>query len=562
MPFSAHTVPTYYRRHFRRGMADLSSSSAPAAGLLFAPGSADTAYAPPGGLPALRDAIAARYDGLAPGDVIVTTGASEALAALALAVTQAGDTVVATRGCYPSLAAVAERGGARVVETPGADPARLVAWTNPRVPTGEIVDSGRWIAEALQRDAIPVADEVYLDLVLEGDRVSPAATLDPRAVSIGDLSKPLGLGGLRIGWLATRNRAVLDAVCDASQLLTGGPSTLSMLAAVSALASFDVTVARTLACARERGTALIRFLRTCGWEAELPAAGLALLATAPYPIEEETLAALRADGLFLLPGSVFGAPSTSVRLSLFAPVPQVATAIRLLEQASRMPTALPPGTLVVLAKAPLPGVAKTRLAARVGAAATAALARAFLDDTLTVAASGAWRTILAFDPPSAEPLFRDAAAPGARLIPQCQGDLGARIHDALTTALVSGDRAVLIGSDTPDLPPRIVEEAFDALGCHDLVLGPATDGGFYLIGCNAVPAALFDDVAWSTDTVCDQVLANARRLNLRVCLLEPWSDVDEADDLGALWRRIAASGMPPATYRVLRELDGGRDRGT
>lgn len=100
----------------------------------------------------------------------------------------------------------------------------------------------------------------------------------------------------------------------------------------------------------------------------------------------------------------------------------------------------------------------------------------------------------------------------------------------------------------------MIEQAFAGLDAADLVLGPATDDGFVLIGVRAAAPALFEDVEWSTDNVCARVVENARALGWRVRLLDAWTDVDDFDSLEALRQRIEGTGRAPATQAVLNAI--------
>jgi rSAM/selenodomain-associated transferase 1 len=363
---------------------------------------------------------------------------------------------------------------------------------------------------------------------------------------VADLSKPLGLGGLRIGWVATRDRGALAAISRWVQLLSGGPSVLAVNSALDAMRRFGELRESHLARARKNTPALLRLLKRAGWHVELAAAGATLLARPPVPLSPEQLERLRENGLFLLPSDVFGV-SGGVRVSRYADPGLLDRALCLLGDTQAR-------SLVILAKAPLPGYAKTRLAAAIGLEGTRLLAQAFLQDTLSVAAAVPTSQIIAFTPRKSRAFFA-SSAPGARLIPQPDGDLGERISSALNAALEESSAAVLIGTDTPDLLPSIIDRAFRALEWSDLVLGPAEDGGFYLIGVRGrLPRALFDRVEWSTSAVFARVAANAECLGLSAEALDPWLDVDDLPSLQALELRLAKHSRAPRTRAALARL--------
>jgi len=117
---------------------------------------------------------------------------------------------------------------------------------------------------------------------------------------------------------------------------------------------------------------------------------------------------------------------------------------------------------------------------------------------------------------------------------------------------------VLIGSDSPDLPDELIRQAFDSLAENDVVLGPATDGGFVLVGMKKPPGTLFDNVRWSQPTTLLDVLDAAEQLGRSVAMLQPWYDIDTVENLGTLraLQRIDASGIlkPAECPRALQAL--------
>ncbi len=202
---------------------------------------------------------------------------------------------------------------------------------------------------------------------------------------------------------------------------------------------------------------------------------------------------------------------------------------------------------IVFARFPEPGRVKTRLTPWLSPEAAAALYRAFLADTLdTLRASTASRRVVAFTPAArAEEMAALCEGPSVvgsdlALAPQAEGDLGARMAAAIAAARDEGaTRTVVIGSDCPTLPPDAVDRALAALEQREVVIGPATDGGYYLIGCaGAPPPALFEGIEWGTSTV---LAATLERLGgASVALLEPWRDVDERADVEWLVTHLRA----------------------
>ena len=232
-------------------------------------------------------------------------------------------------------------------------------------------------------------------------------------------------------------------------------------------------------------------------------------------------------------------------------------------------------TLGIFAKFPEAGRVKTRLAAVVGEAAAARLAEAFLLDTLAAARQLNCERWVAYAPDEdgVRDWFGDRAGSGDRLWPQPAGDLGARLSAFFRERLTGpASRVVVIGSDSPSLPVEWVQEAFERLAQCDVVIGPAWDGGYYLLalrggpildrGINARswPAALFEGIAWSGPEVLEQTAAAVRAAGRSLELLAPWYDVDTAEDLRRLRddlraRETAGDGTHcPATRACLAEL--------
>ena len=227
--------------------------------------------------------------------------------------------------------------------------------------------------------------------------------------------------------------------------------------------------------------------------------------------------------------------------------------------------------LIVMAKAPLAGYAKSRLIdvtagvpaledtpdlGRLDADRVARIADAFIRDTLRFVVHCTHDALsLVFAPPESEPYFR-AVAPSARLVPQAGGDLGSRLTAAFESAFEGGaKRVVAIGTDTPHLPLERIDEAFDALAAADCVLGPSRDGGYYLIGLTARRPELFRGVHWGAASVLAETLAIAAAGGLRVARLPEERDIDERADLEWLAGELrAAPARCPATESVLGEL--------
>ena len=194
-----------------------------------------------------------------------------------------------------------------------------------------------------------------------------------------------------------------------------------------------------------------------------------------------------------------------------------------------------PQVLGIFAKYWQPGAVKTRLGLSIGNAAAAELYRVFVETMLLRFQALDARLQLCFDPIERQAEFDQVAGATWQVIPQCDGDLGRRMHYFFDDAFRNGaQRAVLIGSDTPNLPLGIVQQAMSALDNVDVVLGPSLDGGYYLIGLAHDIPSIFDDISWSTPHVWQQTVERLVDLRLPFVQLAPWYDVDEFDDLERL----------------------------
>jgi rSAM/selenodomain-associated transferase 1 len=197
-------------------------------------------------------------------------------------------------------------------------------------------------------------------------------------------------------------------------------------------------------------------------------------------------------------------------------------------------------TLIVFVKHPTPGAVKTRLVPLLGAETAAALYRALVEHVLEATSPQAtdYERLVFYDPAQTASAMRQWLV-GGRLRQQRGDSLGGRMAEAFVRAFARGaGRVVLAGSDVPSLGRADVAAAFSALDGADVVLGPALDGGYYLVGLTAPQGGLFERIEWSTARVLPQTLERAAAAGLKVAQLEPKSDVDTPADLRAAWADV------------------------
>jgi hypothetical protein len=202
-----------------------------------------------------------------------------------------------------------------------------------------------------------------------------------------------------------------------------------------------------------------------------------------------------------------------------------------------------------------PGRVKTRLISELGVSAAADLHRRSVQ-TLAwrFRAVGDVRTICV-TPSNRVDGLREAIPREWSVEPQADGDLGRRLHAFFSPRVAGGtDPIVVIGSDSPTLPLASIERAFRELQDNPVVLGPADDGGYYLIGLRGLVPPLFDDLPWGTDRVLEITRRRLDEVGIAYALLEPWYDVDRPADLDRLSRDVAAMPGDDPVWQPLREF--------
>jgi rSAM/selenodomain-associated transferase 1 len=197
---------------------------------------------------------------------------------------------------------------------------------------------------------------------------------------------------------------------------------------------------------------------------------------------------------------------------------------------------------LVFVRAPEAGRVKTRLAATLGNEGALRVYRRLAEHTVREARSVDAELRIHFTPAGKEHEVRAWLGDGARYLAQAGGGLGERMEEAFRAAFADGaGRVVIVGSDLPGLSAALLRRAFDALDEHPAVLGPARDGGYYLLGMRMIIPGVFDDVPWSTDVVLARTLERMRAAGVEPALLPTLADVDEADDLPAGWAEWAVA---------------------
>jgi len=198
--------------------------------------------------------------------------------------------------------------------------------------------------------------------------------------------------------------------------------------------------------------------------------------------------------------------------------------------------------LAVFARSPVAGKVKTRLSPPLTADQALALHRALVEDTLDhlnlIERPGIERLLLLSEP------LQDPSAltvPGSwTTTVQASGGLGDRLASLFYTGFRRGvTRLVVLGSDSPTVPPAVVHEAFDELERRKVVLGPAEDGGYYLLGCSEWIPELFQSIDWGTSEVLEQTMNVVKARKISVSTLIRWYDIDRSEDLEKLRQEIA-----------------------
>ena len=191
--------------------------------------------------------------------------------------------------------------------------------------------------------------------------------------------------------------------------------------------------------------------------------------------------------------------------------------------------------LGVFAKYWEPGKVKTRLAEDTNDDFAANLYEAFVKTTLERLTGCAETQTLVITPSENLGDFALILPPDWTLTSQVEGDLGNRMQAFFQYAIEhQSEKTILVGTDSPTLPIQIVHKAFQILEHTDCVLGPALDGGYYLVGCCDTPPPIFQNIDWSSDQILSQTCAALESAGVSYDLLPPWIDIDTIDDLNSI----------------------------
>lgn len=214
--------------------------------------------------------------------------------------------------------------------------------------------------------------------------------------------------------------------------------------------------------------------------------------------------------------------------------------------------------VILFVKAPIPGQVKTRLARKLGGQAAVRLYKCFVNDLVKKIESAGLHLYIFYDPPDAEAAIRAWLGCNRFCFPQKGKDLGERMSLAFQQTFSGGvQRAVLIGSDLPDLPAEIIANALTALNESPAVIGPSKDGGYYLIGFrpSSFRTDVFEDIPWSSERVLSATLDRFAKTGIPFWTAPEWNDIDTPEDIAMLIKSLTKNpNSAPCTFSYLRRL--------
>jgi len=196
--------------------------------------------------------------------------------------------------------------------------------------------------------------------------------------------------------------------------------------------------------------------------------------------------------------------------------------------------------ILLFVKYPEKGKVKLRLSVDLNKDIVQELYRCFVQDTLTTVKKIDSHLFICFFPVELQKKFQKWLGSTLLFLPQNGEDLGERMKNSFTDVFTKGfQRAILIGSDSPDLPKKYIKQALSILQTQDVVLGPTVDGGYYLIGfhTNTFTPSAFEDIQWSNQTVFEETVMKIKQAHRSLGILPIWNDVDTIVDLKYLIQR-------------------------
>jgi len=205
---------------------------------------------------------------------------------------------------------------------------------------------------------------------------------------------------------------------------------------------------------------------------------------------------------------------------------------------STVPTSDQSRTLVIMAKAPKPGMVKTRLTQRLPSAAVTALYRCLLEDTIALATSLTDVEVAVMCPESDRDELMHLLGNTVQVVAQKGEGLAAGLDSVFRHFTAASRQVIAFNSDSPHLAPSVLDSAFDILATHDVVVGPTHDGGYYLVGAKASHPSLFEGDGMGTKSALERLLARTKILELSTGFTAPFYDIDVAHDLVQLAREL------------------------
>jgi len=212
--------------------------------------------------------------------------------------------------------------------------------------------------------------------------------------------------------------------------------------------------------------------------------------------------------------------------------------------------------LVIMAKAPRTGAVKTRLAPSLSLETVTAFYCCLLEDTLALARSLGDVDIAIMCPESDVNELAQLAGNAVSVVAQRGEGLAAGLTSVFAHTEDLSRRTIAFNSDSPHLPRSVLEDAFETLAAHDVVVGPTHDGGYYLVGAKVSHPTLFADDGMGSSSALERLLSRARELELSIGFVDPFYDIDVADDLTRLAEELRLDpARAPRTARWLKEWD-------